>query len=99
MYGYLVELGFIPRIDFYEQYPVCGYVLDFAFEISRKPHRGLDIETDGLPWHSTPKQRQRDGYRTWRLMRKGWEVARFGEQFTIEDVVAVLEKHNIKPSL
>lgn len=98
MYGYLVEMGFTPRIDFCEQHAVCGYVLDFAFIQSRKPFHGLDIEVDGLPWHSTSKQRQRDGFRTYKLMRQGWLVERFGEIFTTEDVAAVLEKHGIKPS-
>ena len=99
MFGYLVDLGFKPKIDFYEQYPFGHYVLDFAFIHSRKPFHGLDIETDGMKWHSEPKQRSRDGYRTYKLIKGGWLVERFGETFTIEDVAAVLEKHGVKPSL
>jgi very-short-patch-repair endonuclease len=98
MFGYLTTLGYESGIDFYEQFPSGNYVLDFAFVTSRKPFHGLDIETDGLLWHSSGKQRQRDGYRTYKLMKVGWLVERFGETFSIEDVAAVLEKHGIKPS-
>lgn len=93
-----MELGFKPKIDFYEQYPFGHYVLDFAFIHSRSPFRGLDIETDGIKWHGTGKQRQRDGYRTYKLMKSGWQVERFGEMFTVDDVAVVLQRHNIKPS-
>ena len=76
MYGYLTELGFVAGIDFYEQYPFGSYVLDFAFIKSRKPFRGIDIETDGIKWHGTAKQRQRDGYRTYKLLKGGWITER-----------------------
>lgn len=99
MHGYLVELGFESGVDFYEQYPFSSYVLDFAFVHSRRPFRGLNIETDGLKWHSEPQQRKRDGYRTYRLMKAGWLVERFGETFTIDDVATILQKHDVKPSL
>lgn len=95
MYGYLTELGFVSGVDYYEQYPFSSYVLDFAFIQSRSPRRGLDIEVDGLKWHSSPQQRKRDGYRTYKLIKSGWLVERFGETFTIEDVIAVLAKHNV----
>lgn len=99
MYGYLTELGFVKGVDFYEQYPFGNYVLDFAFIKSRKPFRGIDIETDGILWHSTSKQRQKDGYRTYKLMKAGWLVERFGETFTIQEVKEILSKHSIQPSL
>jgi len=100
MYGYLTELGFINGIDFYEQYPFGSYVLDFAFIKSRKPFRGIDIETDGIKWHGTAKQRQRDGYRTYKLLKGGWITERFGETFSIDDVEKILIKHGIvSPSL
>ena len=95
MFGYLTELGFQSGIDFYEQYPFGHYVLDFAFIHSRKPFRGLDIEVDGLPWHSSPQQRKRDVYRTYKLMKGGWLVERFGETFSLDEVRTVLEKHNL----
>lgn len=98
MYGYLTELGFVKDVDFYEQYPYSSYVLDFAFVKQRKPFRGVDIETDGILWHSSAKQRQRDGYRTYKLMKGGWLVERFGETFTINEVKEVLVKHGIPPS-
>ena len=99
MYGYLTELGCVSGTDFYEQYPFGSYVLDFAFIQSRKPFHGLDIETDGILWHSSAKQRQKDGYRTYKLMKGGWLVERFGETFTVDEVKEVLVKHGLLPSL
>lgn len=99
MFGYLTELGLILNRDYYEQHPFGNYVLDFAFIHSRKPFRGLDIETDGFKWHSTPQQRKKDGYRTYKLTQGGWQIERFGETFSLDDVRAVLIKHNVlKPS-
>lgn len=95
MHGYLTSLGLELNADFYEEYPFGGYLIDFAFIKNRKPFRGLDIETDGIPWHSTSQQRSRDGYRTYKLMKCGWLVERFGETFTISEVKEVLEKHKI----
>jgi very-short-patch-repair endonuclease len=99
MYGYLSALGLISGTDYYEQYPFGHYVLDFAFIQSRKPFRGIDIETDGLLFHSSTKQRQRDEYRTYKLIKGGWQVERFGETFTISEVKEILTKHGILPSL
>jgi very-short-patch-repair endonuclease len=99
MFGYLTELGFVSGVDYYEQYPFGNYVLDFAFITSRKPFHGVDIETDGILWHSSAQQRKKDGYRTYKLMKGGWLVERFGETFTIQEVQDVLTKHGIKPSL
>jgi len=98
MYGFLTELGYAKDVDFYEQYPFGSYVLDFAFVQSRKPFHGVDIETDGVVFHSSAEQRKRDGYRTYKLMKGGWLVERFGETFSLEDVATALEKHGIKPS-
>jgi very-short-patch-repair endonuclease len=99
MHGYLTQLGLVSGIDFYEQYPFGSYLLDFAFIKSRRPFRGIDIETDGVMWHSSSKQRQRDGYRTYKLLKGGWITERFGEVFTIEEVKAILIKHDLLPSL
>jgi very-short-patch-repair endonuclease len=98
MYGFLNQLGFVKGVDFYEQYPFGSYVLDFAFIQSRKPFHGVDIETDGLLWHSSEEQKKKDNCRNYKLLKGGWITERFGETFTIEDVAAVLEKHEIKPS-
>ena len=98
MYGFLTELGFKSGVDYYEQYPFGNYVLDFAFIQSRSPFRGVDIETDGVLWHSDARQKKRDNYRTYKLLKGGWITERFGETFTIEDVATVLMKHDIKPS-
>lgn len=99
MYGFLTKLGFASGVDFYEQYAFGHYILDFAFIKSRNPFRGLDIETDGLEWHSSMEQIRRDNYRTYKLVKGGWQIERFGEQFSLEDVADTLKKHNIKPSL
>lgn len=99
MYGFLTQLGFVKGVDFYEQYPFGSYILDFAFIQSRKPFRGIDIETDGLLWHSSEQQKRKDNYRNYKLLKGGWITERFGETFTIEDVASVLIKHGIKPSL
>ena len=98
MFGYLTELGYTKGIDYYEQYPYGNYVLDFAFIQSRNPFHGVDIEVDGVMWHSSSKQRQRDGYRQYKLHKAGWLTERFGETFTKDDVEKVLIKHNILPS-
>ena len=95
MHGYLSSLGLEQNIDYFEQYPFGCYVLDFAFIKSRRPFRGLDIETDGMRFHSSPEKRRSDGYRTYKLMHSGWLVERFGEVFVLEDVEAVLKKHGI----
>lgn len=99
MHGYLSALELESGVDYYEQYPFGHYILDFAFIQSRKPFRGLDIETDGMLFHSSPEQRKRDRYRTYKLIKGGWQVERFGESFTISDVEKILVKHNILPSL
>jgi very-short-patch-repair endonuclease len=99
MYGFLTDLGFVSGVDYYEQYPFGCYVLDFAFVQSRRPFHGVDIETDGMLFHSSPQQRKRDGYRTYKLHKGGWLTERFGETFSIENVQIVLDKHGLKPSL
>lgn len=94
-YGYLCEIGLVSGVDFYEQYPASGFVLDFAFIKSYKPFIGVDLEVDGVKWHYSPKQRQKDGFRTHKLQLKGWSVERLGEIFTISDVENILVKHNL----
>jgi very-short-patch-repair endonuclease len=95
MYGYLTELGLISGSDFYEQYSYRNYILDFAFIHSRNPFRGLDLETDGIMWHSSPDQRKKDGYRTYKLLKGGWQIERVGESFTLSVVESILKKHEI----
>jgi len=100
MYGYLTEMGVVKNIDYYEQYPFGGRVLVFAFILQRNPVlRGVDFEVDGVPWHSSPEQRKRDGFRTYKLMKAGWLIERFGESFNKDEVQTILTKHGIKPSL
>lgn len=66
-----------------------GFVLDFA--IYHDDGFKIDIETDGRPWHSSPKQRKRDAFRDWILRREGWIVLRFGEDFTRDEVAEKLQ--------
>jgi very-short-patch-repair endonuclease len=99
MFGYLTELGFVSGIDYYEQYPLGVYLIDFAFIKSRNPFEGVAIETDGLMWHSTAQQKKKDNYRNYKLLKSGFVTERFGETFTVSDVQMILEKHGIQPSL
>lgn len=63
-------------IDFRQQYPTCGYYLDFAL-VSENAR--LDIEVDGEMWHrgSDGKRLVDDLYRDHVLRAAGWEVLRF----------------------
>ncbi len=53
------------------QYPIEGYIADFAF-----PDIRLAIEADGVAYHSGPRK-ERDRKRDWILGRHGWTVKRF----------------------
>lgn len=52
--------------------PACGYVLDIAFEEAR-----VDIEIDGMAFHSDAKAFQNDRTRQNVLVANGWTVLRF----------------------
>lgn len=52
--------------------PVCGYVLDIAFEAER-----VDVEIDGMAFHSDAKAFQHDRTRQNVLVANGWTVLRF----------------------
>ena len=53
------------------QYPIEGYIVDFAF-----PDVRLAIEADGAAYH-TEDRRERDRKRDWVIRRQGWTVKRF----------------------
>ncbi|MCK8616523.1 type IV toxin-antitoxin system AbiEi family antitoxin domain-containing protein [Gordonia sp. C13] len=52
--------------------PACGYVLDIAFEAER-----VDIEIDGMAFHSDATAFQHDRTRQNVLVANGWTVLRF----------------------
>lgn len=83
MYDTLTSLGY----EFAEQVSTpSGFVIDFAIYHDRQAGQVIAIEVDGAAWHSSPKRRRRDGFRTHILKREGWTVIRFGETFTAEEV-------------
>jgi very-short-patch-repair endonuclease len=75
------------EVDYSEQVATrSGFVIDFAIYVDRASNKKIAIETDGKHWHSSPEQRQRDGFRDHILRRNGWIILRFGEEFTREGV-------------
>jgi len=72
-------------IDFRQQYPTCGYYLDFAL-VSENAR--LDIEVDGEMWHrgSDGKRLVDDLYRDHVLRAAGWDVLRFWVYELKEDI-------------
>jgi very-short-patch-repair endonuclease len=82
MYDTLTDLSY----EFAEQVSTfSGFVIDFAIYHNRQAGQMIAIEVDGAKWHSSPKRRRRDGFRTRILKREGWTVIRFGETFTAEE--------------
>jgi len=72
MYNILLNLNLKFRKDFFYNYNVSRYWLDFAF-----PNIKLDIETDGEHWH---KDKEKDLSRTENLNKLGWSVIRFTDK-------------------
>ena len=66
-------------------YPVGGYVVDFAF-VGQK----VAIEIDGLAHHSGPEDFQNDRVRQNSIMLLGWTVLRFTWQDLIENPERVI---------
>lgn len=94
MHHILSEAG----VDFNEQLPTrSGFVIDFGIVIDRKNSKMLAFETDGRNWHTSDKQKKRDIFRDRLLLKEGWTVIRFDEDFTKEQVINKLNEYNILP--
>lgn len=61
-------------IEFKQQKVIGGFICDIFV-----PHLQLDIECDGLYWHSLPEMKNRDRYRDVWLKRNGYHILRLGE--------------------
>lgn len=69
---------------FRRQFPVAGYILDFACEAEK-----LAIELDGGQ-HNLPEHAARDAARTAALAKSGWRVLRFWNNEVNENIEGVL---------
>jgi very-short-patch-repair endonuclease len=78
-------------LEFRQQYPACGYYLDFAI-ISE--HVRLDVEVDGETWHrgSGGHRLSDDVYRDHVLKAAGWRVLRFWVYELREDIDGCLTR-------
>lgn len=56
------------------EYPITGWVLDFAF-----PDHRLAVEADGTYWHSLPNVIEKDARKDKSLAEMGWRVLHFTE--------------------
>ncbi|MDE1821193.1 MAG: DUF559 domain-containing protein [Euryarchaeota archaeon] len=65
----------------------CQAIVDFAF-----PEVKLAVEVDGAQFHSTPRQRSRDAFRTHRLHQLGWRVIRFDAERVMKETTAVVNE-------
>lgn len=69
---------------FRRQFPVAGYILDFACETAK-----LAVELDGGQ-HNLPEHAARDAARTAELAKSGWRVLRFWNNDVVENIEGVL---------
>lgn len=78
-------------IAFEQQYPTCGYHLDFAL---LRPETKLNVEVDGETHHRVPGggRRIEDIYRDLVLEAAGWRVVRFWVYQLREDMNACIER-------
>jgi very-short-patch-repair endonuclease len=85
----LERRGFVKGIDFATQYPLrYSFIIDFAF-----PDQRIAIEADGSFWHGrTPKQRQKDYFKTKILKDLGWNLYRFKEVDIKNNIVRCIDK-------
>lgn len=72
-------------VKFRRQFPVEGYVADFA-----APEHRLIVELDGGQ-HNDEAARARDAARTARLEQSGWRLLRFWNNEVIENIDGVVE--------
>lgn len=62
------------EIEYLVQYPLCGFVLDFAF-----PNHKLAVEADGVYWHNLENVKEKDARKDRALSDCGWTILHFGE--------------------
>jgi very-short-patch-repair endonuclease len=70
---------------FRRQFPLDGYILDFACEVEK-----LAIELDGGQ-HNDATHAARDAVRTATLEKSGWQVLRFWNHDLLENSEGVIE--------
>lgn len=61
-------------VPYEHEYPVTGWVLDFAF-----PDQHLAVEADGTYWHSLPNVIEKDARKDNSLAEMGWRILHFTE--------------------
>lgn len=67
-------------LGFRRQYPVAGYIADFAC-----PTHRLIVELDGSQ-HAEPANAEADAVRTRRLEQDGWTILRFWNDDVVRDI-------------
>ena len=72
-------------LPFRRQYPVAGYIIDFAC-----PKFRLAVEVDGAQ-HGDAENAAADAKRTARLEQDGWTVLRFWNDDVLRDIDAVCQ--------
>jgi len=84
----LERRGYVKGVDFATQYPLrYSFIIDVAF-----PEQKIAIEADGEYWHGrTPKQRQKDYFKTKILKQQGWIVYRFKESEINDNIVGCID--------
>ena len=72
-------------LGFRRQYPVAGYIVDFAC-----PEKRLVVELDGSQ-HGEAETANNDAARTRRLEQDGWTVIRFWNDDVLRDIDGVCD--------
>jgi very-short-patch-repair endonuclease len=78
-------------VEFEQQYPACGFYLDFALFVGDQK---LDVEVDGETYHraATGDRKVEDLYRDFVLRSAGWRVLRFWVYELRENLNACVER-------
>ena len=81
-------------IDYRQQYPTCGFYLDFGLFPRRDKARKINIEVDGETWHrdSDGNLRDDDVRRDLILRANGWRIQRFWVYQLREDMDGCIQK-------
>lgn len=69
------------------EYPVTGWVLDFAF-----PDQRLAVEADGDYWHSLPNVIEKDARKDASMKAMGWRILHFTETQINQSVRACVDQ-------